>query len=83
MSAEEDSRSERSGGRYLSKPRESYKIKTEIISENWLNTNKGIKKKRGRERERERDRREAWENGKEKKKKAEICKCLPMNSWEF
>ena len=44
-----DSRSERSGGRYLSKPRESYKIKTEIISENWLNT-KERNKERGKER---------------------------------
>lgn len=56
--------SERAGGRHLSKPRERYKMKTEIISENWLST-KERKSERGRGKEKERDKREAWERGKE------------------
>lgn len=56
--------SERAGGRHLSKPRERYKMKTEIISENWLST-KERERERGRGKEKERDKREAWERGKE------------------
>lgn len=72
--------SERAGGRYLSKPRESYKMKTEIISENWLNTKE--RKREGEERKGRGIEKRVGKMGR-KKKKGDICKCLPMNVWEF
>lgn len=49
-----------------------YKIKTGIISGNWLST-KERKRERGRGKEKERDRREAWERGKEKRKREKLA----------
>lgn len=58
--------SERAGGRHLSKPRERYKMKTEIISENWLSTKE--REREGEERKRREIKERLGKGGKNKGK---------------
>lgn len=58
--------SERAGGRHLYKPRERYKMKTEIISENWLSTKE--REREGEERKRREIKERLGKGGKNKGK---------------
>lgn len=60
--------SERAGGRHLSKPRERYKMKTEIISENWLSTKERKREREGEERKRREIKERLGKGGKNKGK---------------